>query len=149
MERNACMQRGHVLVVDDDREMGEFLVDLLRDAGYTAEAYLTGEEVLAAVEKTHPDVLITDLMMKHMQGMEVLRGAKQRDADLAVVMLTAFGTVETAVEAMRLGAFYYLMKPFDNNDFLLLVERALISDTLATELVVPPFELTAMISSSF
>ena len=133
MERNARMQRGHVVVVDDDREMGEFLVDLLRDAGYTAEAYLTGEEVLAAVEKTHPDVLITDLMMKHMQGMEVLRGAKQRDADLAVVMLTAFGTVETAVEAMRLGAFYYLMKPFDNNDFLLLVERALEERHLRTE----------------
>jgi DNA-binding NtrC family response regulator len=100
------MQRGHVLVVDDDREMGEFLVDILREAGYTAEAYTTGEEVLAAVEKTHPDVLITDLMMKHMQGMEVLRRAKERDANLAVVMITAFGTVETAVEAMRLGAFY-------------------------------------------
>lgn len=133
MERSARRQRGHVLVVDDDREMGEFLVDLLREAGYTAEAFTTGEEILVAVGRTRLDVLITDLMMRHMQGMEVLRGAKQRDADLAVVMLTAFGTVETAVEAMRLGAFYYLMKPFDNNDFLLLVERALEERHLRTE----------------
>jgi two-component system response regulator HydG len=133
MEHSARTQRGHVLVVDDDREMGEFLVDLLREAGYTAEAFTTGEEILVAVGRTRPDVLITDLMMKHMQGMEVLRGAKQRDADLAVVMLTAFGTVETAVEAMRLGAFYYLMKPFDNNDFLLVVERALEERHLRTE----------------
>jgi DNA-binding NtrC family response regulator len=72
-------------------------------------------------------------MMKHVQGMEVLREAKRRDAELVVVMITAFGTVETAVEAMRLGAFYYLMKPFDNNDLLLLVERALEERHLRTE----------------
>ena len=133
MEHNGLKPRGHVLVVDDDREMGEFLVDLLREAGYSAESYTTGADVLTAVEKTHPDVLITDLMMKQMQGIEVLRRVKQQDADLAVVMITAFGTVETAVEAMRLGAFYYLMKPFDNNDLLILVERALEERHLRTE----------------
>lgn len=133
METQTHRQRGHVLVVDDEREMGGFLVDILREAGYTAEAFDSGVEALAAVAKTRPEVLITDLMMKNMQGMEVLREAKRRDADLAVVMITAFGTVETAVEAMRLGAFYYLMKPFDNNDLLLLVERALEERHLRTE----------------
>lgn len=133
MEQSVSLPRGHVVVVDDDREMGAFLVDILREAGYTAEASASGGEALATMEKTRPEVLITDLMMKHMQGMEVLREAKRRDADLAVVMITAFGTVETAVEAMRLGAFYYLMKPFDNDDLLLLVERALEERQLRTE----------------
>jgi|SRR5581483_7699756 len=133
MGQSVPLQRGHVLVVDDDREMGVFLVDILCEAGYTAEACESGMEALATMDKTRPEVLITDLMMKHMQGMEVLREAKRRDADLAVVMITAFGTVETAVEAMRLGAFYCLMKPFDNNDLLLLVERALEERHLRTE----------------
>lgn len=133
MQQQSYQQRGHVMVVDDDREMGVFLVDILREAGYTVDAYESGGEALAAMAKTRPEVLITDLMMKQMQGMDMLREAKRRDADLAVVMITAFGTVETAVEAMRLGAFYYLMKPFDNNDLLLLVERALEERHLRTE----------------
>ncbi|MBM4258861.1 MAG: sigma-54-dependent Fis family transcriptional regulator [Deltaproteobacteria bacterium] len=133
MEHSTHRPRGHVFIVDDDREMGLFLSEILREAGYTVESYESGCEAVAAIDKTHPDVLITDLMMKQMQGMEVLQEAKRRDADLAVVMITAFGTVETAVEAMRLGAFYYLMKPFDNNDLLLLVERALEERHLRTE----------------
>ncbi len=133
MEPMARMHRGRILVVDDDQEMGTYLADLLSDAGYTVEACTSGSEALAAVEQVRPDLLITDLVMRTMPGMEVLRAAKQKDPDLAVLMITAFGTVESAVEAMRLGAFYYLMKPFDNDDLLLLVERALHEKYLRTE----------------
>ncbi|HEV8712640.1 MAG TPA: sigma-54 dependent transcriptional regulator [Candidatus Binatia bacterium] len=133
MEPIAHLHRGHILVVDDDREMGTYLADLLSEAGYTVEACTSGAEALAAVEQVRPDLLITDLVMRTMPGMEVLRAAKQKDPELAVLMITAFGTVESAVEAMRLGAFYYLMKPFDNDDLLLLVERALEEKYLRTE----------------
>lgn len=127
-------RRARIVVLDDDREMGAFLVDLLTDEGYSAEAYQKGADTLAALEKNSTDLLITDLVMTGMQGMEVLRAAKQRDVNLAIVMITAFGTIESAVEAMRLGAFYYLTKPFKSADLLLLVERALEEKHLRTEI---------------
>jgi DNA-binding NtrC family response regulator len=122
-----------ILVLDDDREVGDLLVDFLTEAGYRVEACQQGSDALAMLETTPPDLLITDLVMKGMQGMDVLRAAKQRDPSLAVVMITAFGSIESAVEAMRLGAFYYLTKPFKNADLLLLIERALEEKHLRTE----------------
>src|ERR1700752_4297551 len=86
-----------ILVVDDDRDMRTSLAELLGEEGYTVEACHTGADALATVEKSHPDLLITDLVMKGMQGLELLRTAKQRDPHLAVVVITAFGTIETAV----------------------------------------------------
>jgi DNA-binding NtrC family response regulator len=106
------LRRAHIVVLDDDREMGAWLVDLLTEEGYTAEAYQQGTDLLAALEQGSPDLLITDLVLDGIKGMDVLRRAKQRIPTMAVIMITAFGTIETAVEAMRLGAFYYLTKPF-------------------------------------
>ena len=126
--------RAHIVVLDDEPEMGAFLTDLLSDAGYTVEVYQKGPDALVALEQHSPDLLITDLVMDGMKGMEVLRTAKQRNLGLAVVMITAFGTIESAVEAMRLGAFYYLTKPFKSADLLLLVERALEEKHLRTEI---------------
>jgi len=134
MTTTAHRTDAHLLVVDDDRDMRDSLSDLLSDYGYTVEAQQTGVKALAALEKTKPDLLITDLVMSGMQGIELLRTAKQRDPDLAVVVITAFGTIESAVEAMRLGAFYYLTKPFKSADLLLLVERALEEKLLRTEI---------------
>jgi DNA-binding NtrC family response regulator len=126
--------RARILVLDDDREVGDLLVDFLTDEGYTVEACQKGSDALVILEKMHTDLLITDLVMDGMQGMEVLRTAKLRDPNLAVVMITAFGSIESAVEAMRLGAFYYLTKPFKNADLLLLIERALEEKHLRTEI---------------
>ncbi len=123
-----------ILVVDDDRDMRASLIDLLGDEGYTAEAYQTGADALTAIEKSSPDLLITDLVMNGMQGIELLRAAKQHDPSLAVVVITAFGTIESAVEAMRLGAFYYLTKPFKSADLLFLIERGLEEKHLRTEI---------------
>lgn len=126
--------RARIVVLDDEKEMGAFLVDLLSDQGYIAESFQRGEDALTAVEKCSADLLVTDLVMKGLQGIEVLQEAKRRDPQLAVVMITAFGSIESAVEAMRLGAFYYLTKPFKARDFLLFVERALEEKHLRTEI---------------
>src|SRR4029450_4189773 len=123
-----------IVVLDDDREMGSWLVDLLTEEGYTAEAYQQGTDLLAGLEQGSPDLLVTDLVLGGIKGMDVLRRAKQHDPTLAVIMITAFGTIESAVEAMRLGAFYYLTKPFKNADLLLLIERALEEKHLRTEI---------------
>jgi len=126
--------RARILILDDEPEMGAFLTDLLADEGYVVESYQQGTEALSALEKGEADLLITDLVMKEMKGLEVLRAAKQRDPHLAVVVITAFGTIESAVEAMRLGAFYYLTKPFKAADLALVVERALEEKHLRTEI---------------
>jgi DNA-binding NtrC family response regulator len=125
--------RGHILVVDDDPEMDAFLLDLLTEEGYTVDAYDKGADALAALEKSRPDLLITDMVMDRLHGMEVLRAAHQRDRDLPVLIITAFGTIESAVEAMRAGAFYYLTKPFNNSDLLFFVARAMEERYLRTE----------------
>jgi two-component system response regulator HydG len=125
--------RARILVVDDDRDMRTSLADMLSEEGYAVEARQTGVEALTAIENSHPALLITDLVMSGMQGLDLLRAAKQRDPYLAVVVITAFGTIETAVEAMRLGAFYYITKPFKSADLLLLIERALEEKYLRTE----------------
>lgn len=126
--------RERILVLDDEREMGVFLADILTEEGYVVETYQRGEAVITSLEKGGADLLITDLVMKGMQGMEVIRAAKQCDPRLAIVMITAFGTIESAVEAMRLGASYYLTKPFKGADLLLVVERALEERHLRTEI---------------
>lgn len=128
-----CRGRARILVLDDEREMGAFLADLLSEEGYIVDAYENAHAALAALEQYSPDLLITDLVMDGIRGMDVLRAAKQRDPGLAVVMITAFGTIESAVEAMRLGAFYYLTKPFKSTDLLSVVERALEEKHLRTE----------------
>lgn len=133
MATKDCTNHTRILVLDDDRAVGELLVDFLTDEGYAVHACQRGPEALATLDKIRPDLLITDLVMDDMQGTEVLRAAKQRDPTLAVLMITAFGSIESAVEAMRLGAFYYLTKPFKNTALLLLIERALEEKRLRTE----------------
>ena len=121
MSLSARKPYGVLCIVDDDPDMRDSLADLLNDHGYTTEAHSTGADALVAIEHRKPEVLITDLVMNGMQGLELLRAAKQRDPNLAVVVITAFGTIESAVEAMRMGAFYYLTKPFNSADLLLLI----------------------------
>ena len=125
-------RRAHIVVLDDEREMGAWLVDRLTDEGYTVEAYQQGTDILAALEPCGPALLITDRVLNGIKGLDVLRRAKQHNPTLAVIMITAFGTIETAVEAMRLGAFYSLTKPCKSADLLLLVARALEEKSLRT-----------------
>ncbi len=119
----------HVLVVDDDLSMREFLAIFMRRDGYSVATADSGESALVAAQKTWPDLVLTDLNMPGMSGMELLSTLKTRSAqegrDLEVVVVTAFGTAESAVDAMRLGAFDYVLKPFDNDDLRVTVRRAL------------------------
>ncbi|MCK6505913.1 sigma-54 dependent transcriptional regulator [Myxococcota bacterium] len=118
-----------ILVVDDELSMREFLSILLRREGYLVDVAASGEQALVAAQREWPAVVITDLNMPGMSGMELLREIKARAAqearDVDVIMVTAFGSTESAVEAMRAGAADYVMKPFNNAELLLLVRRAL------------------------
>jgi two-component system, NtrC family, response regulator PilR len=102
-----------VLVVDDERSMRELLAIVLRREGYDVLLAETGRGAIETLEREPIDLLISDLKMPDLSGVEVLRAAKRVDQDILGIMITAFASTETAVEAMRLGACDYLSKPFD------------------------------------
>lgn len=103
----------HVLVVDDELVVRDSLKEWLADEGFSAAMAASGEEALAQLGRQRFDAMLLDIKMPGMDGVEVLKKAKDLFPDLTVVMMTAYATVETAVEAMKVGALDYLMKPFD------------------------------------
>ena len=102
-----------ILVVDDERSMRELLAIVLRREGYEVLLAENGRAAIDLLEREPVDLLISDIKMPDMSGVEVLRAAKRIDPDILGIMITAFASTETAVEAMRLGACDYLSKPFD------------------------------------
>ena len=102
-----------ILVVDDEQSMRELLAIVLRREGYDVLLADNGHAAVNLLEHETVDVLISDINMPDMSGVEVLRAAKKVDQDILGIMITAFASTETAIEAMRLGACDYLSKPFD------------------------------------
>ncbi|WP_447973225.1 sigma-54-dependent transcriptional regulator [Nitrospira sp. Kam-Ns4a] len=113
-----------ILLVEDERSVREAFALRLQDAGYTVQVAASGEEALAALQTTEPDVMVLDLVMPHLSGLEVLARARQIAPDLPVIVLTARGTVKDAVEAMRLGAYDFIAKSIEMEDLLLALRRA-------------------------
>ncbi len=117
------MGAAKILIVDDELIMRESLAGWLERDGHQVEKASSGEEALEMIENTRYDILLLDIKMDGMSGLEVLKRVHENDPDVAVVMITAYGSVSTAIEAMKSGAFDYLMKPFDPNELGLLIEK--------------------------
>lgn len=113
-----------VLVADDEDNLRRVLRAQLQHDGYEVHCVGDGEAVLQALAEHHIDVLITDLRMPKLDGMQVLKVASERFPNVPVIMITAHGTVDTAVEALKLGAFDYVTKPFDRAEFRTVVSKA-------------------------
>jgi len=120
------------LVVDDERSMREFLDILLTKEGYQVSVAASGRDACQVVEQNKYDVIITDIKMQDVNGIEVLKKAKAVSPESIVIMISAFATAETAVEAMREGAYDYIPKPFKVRDFKKIVRDALESKTPRT-----------------
>ena len=116
-----------ILVVDDEKSMREFLDIMLSKEGYQVSLAENGEEACELLEKEEYDLLITDIRMKDLDGIGVLKKAKSVMPDIVVVMISAFATASTAVDAMREGAYDYIPKPFKVSDFKRIVREALAS----------------------
>jgi two-component system nitrogen regulation response regulator GlnG len=114
-----------ILVVDDDSEIRYSLNRVLASRGYRVAAAGSGEEGIAAVKKSPPDVVFLDIRMGGMSGLETLQHMRGANNKLPIILMTAFGTAQTAIEAMKFGAFDYIMKPFDPDRVLRLTENAL------------------------
>jgi DNA-binding NtrC family response regulator len=117
------MTSAKILIVDDETIMRESLSGWLERDGHTVQTASSGEEALARCRENRFDILLVDIKMEGMSGLEVLRRIKESDSDVAVVMITAYGSIATAIEAMKNGAVDYMLKPFDPNELGVLIEK--------------------------
>jgi DNA-binding NtrC family response regulator len=125
--------KGRILIVDDEVNARTALVELLRDEGYTVEAAADAFKALGKIPDFAPDLVVTDLKMPGMDGLQLLAKVREGDADLPVIVMTAFGEVETAVKAMRSGARDYLSKPVNVGELSVVVARELEQRRLRAE----------------
>lgn len=124
-----------LVVIDDDREMRSMVEDHLKAEGYEVQSFGHPDEALGQIlgEHVRPQVVITDLQMPEMSGIEVTKRLKAKLPDLPVIVMTAFGSIESAVDAMRKGAFDYVTKPFKLSELTYTVERAVLMSQLSAE----------------
>ena len=127
------MAEVRILVVDDDNLMREFLDETLRRSKYSVELASTGDEAFKKIKSWEYDVILTDIRMPKMSGMELLKAVKDNSPQAKVMLMTAYGTIENAVEAMKLGAFDYITKPFSADDIELKIKRAIEYNRLEQE----------------
>ena len=122
-----------ILVVDDDPDIREVLRDRLESLGYRVLAADSGQEGLELLERQSPQLVLLDVEMPDRNGLEVLREIRKREHDTIVVMITAYGTIERAVQAMKEGAYDFIPKPFEPDHIALIVAKALERETLQRE----------------
>ena len=127
------MKRRKVLVIDDDASLRRVMEMQLEEIGCDVLAAASGKEALGVLEEVIPDLVITDLRIPGMSGMDILKSLRTDHPELTVIMVTAYGTVRTAVEAMKAGAYDYLTKPIDYDELTLVVNRALEHQQLLEE----------------
>jgi DNA-binding NtrC family response regulator len=122
-----------ILVIDDDISFRRVLEYNLQEEGYQVLTAASGEEGMRLFDEQRPELVITDMKMPGMDGLQVLKGIRERSPETLVIIITAFGAVDAAVGAMKLGAYDYITKPFNRDELKLVVLKALKMSTLAEE----------------
>jgi DNA-binding NtrC family response regulator len=134
--------KARILVVDDDPDIREVIEDRLESLGYDVSTASDGLECLSVLSKQTPDLILLDIEMPRMNGLDVLREIRKREIDVPVLMITAYGTVERAVQAMKAGAYDFIPKPFEPDHLSMIVQRALERDGLKKEVEVLSEEIS-------
>ncbi|MDA0692989.1 MAG: response regulator [Nitrospinae bacterium] len=117
------MSHYHILHVDDEESIRMVMSLDLKEEGYAVDSAGSGKEALEKLETSHYDLIITDLNMEGMNGIEVMQEAKKMKPEIMVMMLTAYGSLDSAVQALRLGASDYLFKPYDRSELFLRIKN--------------------------
>ena len=129
-------EKGHrILVVDDDVEMCRMVSDILKGEGFSVVAVHDSLEAAKLLRKEEFDVMVTDLKMKGLKGLDLLEEANKVAPLTPVIIITAFGTIESAIKAMKMGAYDYITKPFKMDELVLTVRKALENRLLKKEVV--------------
>ena len=132
-EKEVSMAGERILVVDDEKSMCQFLSIMLRKEGYDITTVSTGKKAIEEVNGSRFDVVLTDIKMAGMDGIEVLREIKRIDPTMPVVIMTAYASQKTAIEAVNQGAFHYLIKHAKNEEIKMVVRNALDMRKVRTE----------------
>src|SRR5216684_3062094 len=132
-EQTVPISKGKVLVIDDEADIRESLDALLSLEGYDVDLAANGTEGSKKLDSHIYDLVLLDLMMPDRSGMEVLRGFRERDRETPIFMITAFGSTETAVSALKLGANDYFTKPWENDKLLIEIDRSIAQRRLLYE----------------
>ncbi|MFH1491319.1 MAG: sigma-54 dependent transcriptional regulator, partial [Pseudomonadota bacterium] len=127
------MESGHILIIDDERVICEGCRLALLDKGYSVDICMTGGEGISTLQKGTYDLVLLDMKLPDMEGMELLRTMEIKRDGVYVVVMTGYSTVQNAVEAMKLGAFDYIAKPFSEDELIIAVERAIEKKRLVKE----------------
>jgi len=135
------MAMSKILVVDDEESIREFFQIMLKREGYEVLTAANGREALDTLKKVSADLVISDIQMPEMSGMDLLGKVRELDPEMVVIMITAFGSTETAVEAMKLGAYDYVQKPFKIDEVKIIIKQALEKRSLRMENVLLKKEL--------
>jgi DNA-binding NtrC family response regulator len=123
--------KARILVVDDEEGMCEFLLYLLEGEGYEVDVAHSGDQALAKVEETAFDLILADIKMPGIDGLEMLRHIREADEETVVIVMTGYSSLESAIKAIKYDASDYLTKPFDDPDAVLAaVERGLAAQTV-------------------
>ena len=130
----------HVLIVDDEVNIRRVLAAMLKREGYEATASADGEQALAVLAKTPVDVVVTDLVMPRMGGMDLLKRVSADFPDVPVIVITAHGSVDSAVAALKAGAFDYITKPFEQEELKKVIAKATRAHDLERQNVHAPGE---------
>jgi DNA-binding NtrC family response regulator len=122
-----------ILIVDDDEVMQETLADVLKKRGYEVFSVSSGNGALSVTKKNVIDLILLDMRLPDVDGLEILKKMKEFDSDILIIMMTAYSDVQTAVSAMKSGAYHYINKPFDLEELQLLIEKGLETKSLINE----------------
>jgi len=122
-----------ILIVDDEDVLQDVLTSLLQEEGFETRSARSGTEGLAVLEQEEIDLVLLDLMLPDSSGLEILKRIRAEDPDQQIIVITAYSSIESAIDAMREGAFHYIPKPFKNEEVLLTVRKALEQRQLAAE----------------
>jgi DNA-binding NtrC family response regulator len=114
-----------ILIVDDEEGVRDGLRELLKDEGYAAICAENGEEALKILRREHVDLILTDMRMPGMSGIDLLKKVHEINEDLGVIILTGYGEIESYIEAMSFGAMEYVSKPFKANELKFIVNKIL------------------------
>lgn len=123
----------NILIVDDDQDLRFNLSHILKEEGFNVIDARNGREALKILRESSPDLVLLDMRLPGMDGMKILQEMRKSDKDLIIIMLTAYGDVKGAVSAMKLGAFDYVNKPFDDEELILIIKKALQTQSLSKE----------------
>jgi len=132
-DKHSVTYRGKILVIDDEPEIGWIFSKILSDNGYEVAASQTGKDGLKQMQKSMPDLVFLDLKLPDKEGIDVLKKIKNVNPETLVIMITAHETIQTAVAAMKLGAYDYIPKPIPNERLKIIVDKALETQSLSRE----------------